>query len=165
MLLPSCSPVSQPMILHKLASCPESLHKHGMDVTLRMCLQTCGFTFSLYTLIPMGSYPQIADKRGNHDLYGPVNRLMCAAYDRAMVMFLTCVKVSVLKVLVHSLQACCLSCRVPAVWDNRSYKFWCHPFSGYLDVVELVVLRHVGRLLEPHWCAHAGILRLDHLAG
>ena len=42
----------------------------------------------------MGSYPQIADKKGTHDLYGPVNRMMCAAYDRAMVMFLTCVKVS-----------------------------------------------------------------------
>ena len=41
----------------------------------------------------MGSYPQIADKRGTHDLYGPVNRMMCAGYDRAMVMFLTCVKV------------------------------------------------------------------------
>ena len=42
----------------------------------------------------MGSYPQIADKRGTHDLYGPVNRVMCAGYDRAMVTFLTCVKVS-----------------------------------------------------------------------
>ncbi len=42
----------------------------------------------------MGSYPQIADKRGTHDLYGPVSRMMCASYDRAMVMFLTCVKVN-----------------------------------------------------------------------
>ena len=41
----------------------------------------------------MGSYPQIADKRGTHDLYGPVSRMMCAGYDRAAVMFLTCVKV------------------------------------------------------------------------
>lgn len=44
----------------------------------------------------MGSYPQIADKRGTHDLYGPVSRMMCASYDRAMVMFLTCVKVVLL---------------------------------------------------------------------
>lgn len=43
----------------------------------------------------MGSYPQIADKRGTHDLYGPVSRMMCASYDRAMVMFLTCVKVKI----------------------------------------------------------------------
>lgn len=43
----------------------------------------------------MGSYPQIADKRGTHDLYGPVSRIMCASYDRAMVMFLTCVKVKI----------------------------------------------------------------------
>ncbi len=43
----------------------------------------------------MGSYPQIADKRGTHDLYGPVSRMMCASYDRAMVMFLTCVKVNI----------------------------------------------------------------------
>jgi len=43
----------------------------------------------------MGSYPQIADKRGTHDLYGPVSRMMCASYDRAMVMFLTCVKVQI----------------------------------------------------------------------
>lgn len=41
----------------------------------------------------MGSYPQIADKKGTHDLHGPVNRLMCGSYDRAMVMFLTCLKV------------------------------------------------------------------------
>ena len=43
----------------------------------------------------MGSYPQIADKRGTHNLYGPVSRMMCASYDRAMVMFLTCVKVNI----------------------------------------------------------------------
>ena len=42
----------------------------------------------------MGSYPQIADKRGTHDLFGPANKLMCASYDRAMVMFLTCLKVT-----------------------------------------------------------------------
>ncbi|KAL3139672.1 hypothetical protein ABBQ38_003986 [Trebouxia sp. C0009 RCD-2024] len=59
---------------------------------LKTMAQTCGFTFSSYRLMPMGSYPQIADKRGTHDLYGPVNRVMCAGYDRAMVTFLTCVK-------------------------------------------------------------------------
>lgn len=59
---------------------------------LKTMAQECGCTFSSYRLIPMGSYPQIADKRGTHDLYGPVSRMMCASYDRAMVMFLTCVK-------------------------------------------------------------------------
>ncbi|KAA6424421.1 MAG: beclin 1, partial [Trebouxia sp. A1-2] len=59
---------------------------------LKTMAQECGCTFSSYRLIPMGSYPQIADKRGTHDLYGPVSRIMCASYDRAMVMFLTCVK-------------------------------------------------------------------------
>ena len=83
----------------------------------------------------MGSYPQIADKRGTHDLYGPVNRLMCAAYDRAMVMFLTCVKVTALKILVQSLKAYCLSCSVRVARDNRLYRSWFHPFTCYLDVL------------------------------
>ena len=48
----------------------------------------------------MGSYPQIADRRGTHDLFGPVNKVMCAGFDRAMVMFLTCVKVSTLLMLI-----------------------------------------------------------------
>ncbi len=50
----------------------------------------------------MGSYPQIADKRGTHDLYGPVSRMMCASYDRAMVMFLTCVKVKTHAILLST---------------------------------------------------------------
>lgn len=83
----------------------------------------------------MGSYPQIADKRGTHDLYGPVNRLMCAGYDRAMVMFLTCVKVILLKMLVQSLEACCASCRVRAARDNALYRSWFHPFTCDLDVL------------------------------
>ena len=102
-----------------------------LDLILGMCLQTCGFTFSIYRLMPMGSYPQIADKKGTHDLYGPVNRLMCAGYDRAMVMFLTCVKVIALTILVQSLKACCLSC-VRAATDNRLYRSWFHPLTCYV---------------------------------
>lgn len=59
---------------------------------LKTMAQECGCVFSSFRLIPMGSYPQIADRRGTHDLFGPVNKVMCAGFDRAMVMFLTCVK-------------------------------------------------------------------------
>ena len=41
----------------------------------------------------MGSYPRVLDKKGAHDLYGPVNKLYCTAYDRAMTLYLACLKV------------------------------------------------------------------------
>ena len=51
-------------------------------------------TFSQYRLLPMGSHPRIADSKGSHDLFGPVNRFLCINYDRAVVCFLACLKVS-----------------------------------------------------------------------
>ena len=57
-------------------------------------MQACKLTFSSYRLQPLGSYPRIVDKKGSHDLFGPVNRLYCTAYDRAMVMYLACLKVT-----------------------------------------------------------------------
>ena len=41
----------------------------------------------------MGSFSRIADKKGTMDLFGPVNKLYCTSYDRAMVSFLACLKV------------------------------------------------------------------------
>lgn len=52
-------------------------------------------TFSQYRLLPMGSHPRIADSKGTHDLFGPVNRFLCINYDRAVVCFLACLKVGV----------------------------------------------------------------------
>ena len=52
-------------------------------------------TFSQYRLLPMGSHPRIADSKGTHDLFGPVNRFLCINYDRAVVCFLACLKVCV----------------------------------------------------------------------
>ena len=56
-------------------------------------MQACKLTFSSYRLQPLGSYPRIVDKKGSHDLFGPVNRLYCTAYDKAMVLYLACLKV------------------------------------------------------------------------
>ncbi len=39
------------------------------------------------------------DKKGSHELFGPVNKLYCTAYDRAMVLYLACLKVVLLVLL------------------------------------------------------------------
>ena len=39
------------------------------------------------------------DKKGSHELFGPVNKLYCTAYDRAMVLYLACLKVNLLVLL------------------------------------------------------------------
>lgn len=59
-----------------------------------MLWQACKLTFSSYRLQPMGSYPRLVDKKGSHELFGPVNKLYCSSYDRAMVLYLACLKVS-----------------------------------------------------------------------
>lgn len=59
---------------------------------LHTLAQACQMTFSQYRLLPMGSYPRVADGRATHDLYGPVNRFVCTGYDRAQVAFLACLK-------------------------------------------------------------------------
>ena len=56
-------------------------------------LQACKLSFSSHRLLPMGSYPRIADRKGVYELFGPVNKLYCARYDRAMVAFLACLRV------------------------------------------------------------------------
>ena len=120
----------------------------------------------------MGSYPQIADKRGTHDLYGPVNRMMCAGYDRAMVMFLTCVKVSACTAckIMASIIANCLPCRVPHAQQwNRSFDLGSHlhiltqyAFVGFAQVL----LAQLGWMeLKEHYYAPAGVFRLDHFTG
>ena len=40
----------------------------------------------------MGSHPRVADKRGTYDLFGPVNKLWGGSYDKAMSVFLACLK-------------------------------------------------------------------------
>ena len=55
--------------------------------------QTCQLSFEPNRLLPMGSYPRVADRHATHDLYGPVNRFVCTGYDRAQVAFLACLKV------------------------------------------------------------------------
>eukprot|EP00897_Mesotaenium_endlicherianum_P009473 jgi/Mesen1/8554/ME000489S07945 len=52
---------------------------------------TCSFTFT-YHILPMGSYPRISDGRHSYELYGPVNLLFTASYDKAMVLFLACLQ-------------------------------------------------------------------------
>lgn len=45
-----------------------------------------------YRLLPMGSHPRVADKRGTYDLFGPVAKLWGGSYDKAMAGFLACLK-------------------------------------------------------------------------
>ena len=49
-----------------------------------MHAQACKLNFSRGGWCRMGSYPRVLDKKGAHDLFGPVNKLYCTAYDRAM---------------------------------------------------------------------------------
>lgn len=49
--------------------------------------------FSGFRLLPLGSFSRIEDRKGVVlHLYGPVNKLYCASYDRAMVSYLACLK-------------------------------------------------------------------------
>ena len=62
-------------------------------------MQACKLTFSSYRLQPLGSYPRIVDKKGSHDLFGPVNKIYCASYDRAMALYLACLRVQLISCL------------------------------------------------------------------
>lgn len=57
---------------------------------------SCGYRHvcvrAAYRLLPMGSHPRVADKRGTYDLFGPVNKLWGGGYDKAMSVFLACLK-------------------------------------------------------------------------
>jgi hypothetical protein len=52
----------------------------------------CMSVLTAYRLLPMGSHPRVADKRGTYDLFGPVNKLWGGGYDKAMSIFLACLK-------------------------------------------------------------------------
>eukprot|EP00252_Welwitschia_mirabilis_P021575 TRINITY_DN5565_c0_g1_i1.p1 TRINITY_DN5565_c0_g1~~TRINITY_DN5565_c0_g1_i1.p1 ORF type:complete len:243 (-),score=42.44 TRINITY_DN5565_c0_g1_i1:347-1075(-) len=56
----------------------------------QMAMQA-GVKFS-YRIIPMGSYPSIADGKNKYELFGPVNLFWSTRYDKAMTCFLTCLK-------------------------------------------------------------------------
>ncbi|XP_038875577.1 beclin-1-like protein isoform X1 [Benincasa hispida] len=43
-------------------------------------------------IIPMGSYPRIMDNNNTYELFGPVNLFWSTRYDKAMTLFLTCLK-------------------------------------------------------------------------
>eukprot|EP00850_Spirogloea_muscicola_P002932 SM000011S19110 [mRNA] locus=s11:954007:957116:- [translate_table: standard] len=51
----------------------------------------CRLTFS-YRILPMGSYPRIADSKDTYNLFGPVNIFWSTRYDKAMVFYLACLK-------------------------------------------------------------------------
>lgn len=53
--------------------------------------QYCRLTFT-YRIIPMGSYPRIADNKNTYELFGPVNLFWSTRYDKAMTLFLACIK-------------------------------------------------------------------------
>jgi hypothetical protein len=57
-------------------------------------LQACKLVFSSCQLQPMGSYPRVCDKKGSHDLFGPASKLYCVDFDRAVCLYLACLKVS-----------------------------------------------------------------------
>ncbi|KAE8664912.1 Beclin-1-like protein [Hibiscus syriacus] len=44
-------------------------------------------------IIPLGSYPRVMDSNNNtYELFGPVNLFWSTRYDKAMTLFLTCLK-------------------------------------------------------------------------
>ena len=45
-----------------------------------------------YRLLPMGRHPRVADRRGTYDLFGPVSKLWAQSYDRAMAIYLACLR-------------------------------------------------------------------------
>ncbi len=50
------------------------------DCVVCCAMQNCGIAFTSARLIPMGSHPRVADKRGGtYDLFGPVRHLLNAS--------------------------------------------------------------------------------------
>lgn len=72
--------------------------------------QACKLVFSAAVLQPMGSYPRVADKKGAHDLFGPVSKIYCSDYDRAMTLYLACLKVPPLTLSQAHSHSVCLAC-------------------------------------------------------
>ncbi|KAK2076224.1 hypothetical protein QBZ16_001156 [Prototheca wickerhamii] len=72
---------------------PEVNAAWGAAVTLLAVLvRQSGAQLRAATLLPCGSFPCVADERGTHELFGPVSKLLCPAYDRAQICFLACLK-------------------------------------------------------------------------
>lgn len=58
---------------------------------LHSMARICKFTFTQYTLKPMGSFPKVCDAKGNvFELFGPVSIISSHKYDKAVQGFLTC---------------------------------------------------------------------------
>ena len=58
---------------------------------LHSMARICKFTFTQYTLKPMGSFPKVLDSKGNvYELFGPVSIISSHKYDKALLGFLTC---------------------------------------------------------------------------
>ena len=58
---------------------------------LHSMARICKFTFTQYTLKPMGSFPKVCDAKGNvFELFGPVSIISSHKYDKAVIGFLTC---------------------------------------------------------------------------
>ena len=68
-------------------------------------MQACKLNFAAGRLAPLGSYPRVRDKKGAHDLFGPVNKLYCTAYDRAAILFLACLKAAALSCCLYALSS------------------------------------------------------------
>ncbi len=78
--------------------------------------QACKLSFSSHRLLPMGSYPRIADRKGVYELFGPVNKLYCAGYDRAMIAFLACLRVRAPESPPRQLERQCFEGACAAHW-------------------------------------------------
>ncbi|CAL8467088.1 g6624 [Coccomyxa elongata] len=59
---------------------------------LHTLAQACKLVFASGQLQPMGSYPRVCDKKGCHDLFGPASKLYCVDFDRAVCLYLACLK-------------------------------------------------------------------------
>jgi len=58
---------------------------------LHSMARICKFTFTQYTLQPLGSFPKVRDDKGNvYELFGPTLIISSYKYDKAIVGFLTC---------------------------------------------------------------------------
>ena len=58
---------------------------------LHSMARICKFSFTQFTLKPLGSFPRVFDSKGNvYELFGPVSIISSHKYDKAVLGFLTC---------------------------------------------------------------------------
>ncbi|KAG0480595.1 hypothetical protein HPP92_011453 [Vanilla planifolia] len=73
--------------------CTQWLIIFGQNFRNLVCLQITSSIRYRIKIIPMGSYPRIMDSNNNtYELFGPVNLFWSTRYDKAMTLFLTCLK-------------------------------------------------------------------------